>query len=433
MKHVEQIKSFVLFLLVILSLILTFSIWTYTPNYENIEDSTVQQEKLAEEKAIQEVLKPYRIVSHQNESFSGTVSTSAIKSVMDAFQGLNATEIMDRQNLSVEEMNSKIHSENQMTLFFSAEIPIDTFRSVLQFNQSDIDDFTFSNILIDWSSLKQNQVKTLELSFISKEQQKLYTTFVTISEEQFNSTFRKAIKKFIPYKEIERPNKYSLYVPSNRVDLEQYTYYIDEISTETFKNVLFKDINLVRKTFESNSYTDGMASMTSDSGTKTISYVYPPQSDRLIDVAELVQDSFDYINQHGGLTAEDYRYSYSNVGNRIVEYQLFKQGLPVFSDNTSTKIAVTWGENRVFKYTRPYYSLGTYVLSSNRQLASGPEIIATLENLDDIEELVLGYYLTPIPNEPKVYSLEPSWFVIQDGNPIPLSDKPVGGAQYGLE
>ncbi|WP_176400079.1 YycH family regulatory protein [Ureibacillus sinduriensis] len=434
MKHVEQIKSFVLFLLVILSLILTFSIWTYTPNYENIEDSAVKQIKLGDEKEIQEVLKPYRILSYENGNFSGTVSTSAVRNVMEAIAGLNATELMYMQsNLSEEEINSKIHSENQMTLFFPAEIPIDTFRSVLKFTQSDLHKITFSHILIDWSNLKQNQGRTLELSFISKEKQTLATTVVAISEEQFHSTFIKATQKFVPYEEIERPNELSIYVPSNPVDLVQYTYYIDEISSEKFKNVLFKDTNLVRKNIESNTYTDGMAMMTSDSRTKTISYVYAPPSERIVEIeqSELIQDSYDFINQHGGLTG-DYRYSYSNVGNRIIEYQLFLQGLPVFSSNTSTRITVTWGDNQVFKYTRPYYLFGVSE-SSTHQLPSGPEVIETLETLKNIDDLVLGYNLTPDPQKPKVYSLEPRWFVIRDGSSIPLTNISVGGVQYGLE
>ncbi|MBO1913301.1 hypothetical protein J4G37_51890, partial [Microvirga sp. 3-52] len=37
MKQVEIIKSVVLFLLVALSITLTFSIWTYTPNLKTLE------------------------------------------------------------------------------------------------------------------------------------------------------------------------------------------------------------------------------------------------------------------------------------------------------------------------------------------------------------------------------------------------------------
>lgn len=37
MKYIEPVKSVVLFLLVVLSVVLTFIIWTYTPDYKFIE------------------------------------------------------------------------------------------------------------------------------------------------------------------------------------------------------------------------------------------------------------------------------------------------------------------------------------------------------------------------------------------------------------
>ncbi|HWL12964.1 MAG TPA: two-component system activity regulator YycH, partial [Ureibacillus sp.] len=335
-------------------------------------------------------------------------------------------------NLSEEKINNMIHADNQMTLFFPAEVPVNTFRSVLPFTQNELPEVTFSHLLIDWSSL--HQANALQLSFISEEEQTLYTTDVAISEEKFNATFMKAIQKSIPYKEIARQDQLSLYVPANPVDLVQYTYFIDEISPETFKDALFKDANIVQKNIESNTstkYTDGMASLTSDSGSKTIKYVYPA-SESIIEIkpSDLVEDSFEFINEHGGITG-DYRYSYSNVPRHITEYQLFLQGLPVFSSITSTRIAVTWGGNQIFEYKRPYYMFGVSE-SSTHQLPSGVEIIKTLQNLKDIDELVLGYYLTQDPLKP-VYSLEPSWFAIRDGNWARLTTDSSGGAQYGLE
>ncbi|CAM5506756.1 Regulatory protein YycH domain-containing protein OS=Lysinibacillus sphaericus OX=1421 GN=LS41612_00490 PE=4 SV=1 [Lysinibacillus sphaericus] len=39
MKYIEPVKSIVLFLLVMLSVVLTFIIWTYTPDYNVIEQT----------------------------------------------------------------------------------------------------------------------------------------------------------------------------------------------------------------------------------------------------------------------------------------------------------------------------------------------------------------------------------------------------------
>ncbi|MCM3387586.1 YycH family regulatory protein [Ureibacillus chungkukjangi] len=431
MKHVEQIKSFVLFLLVFLSLILTFTIWTYTPDYQDIEDPQVEQITLGDKKDIQEIFKPYRILIHENGGFLGSTAPTAIDTLMDAIKDLDATELRFIQsNLSEEKLNSMIHSENQMTLFFPAEVPINAFDSVLQFTQSELPEIAFSHILIDWSNIEETN--TLQFSFISKEKQTLYTTVVGVGQSEFNSTYMKTVQKTVPYEEIVRANELSLYVPSNAVDLVQYTYYIDEISTEVFKDILFEDTNIVQKNFDNTTYTDGMAMMTYDSGSKTINYVYPA-SESMVEIkhSDLVHDSYDFVNDHGGLTG-DYRYSYNNIPKHVIEYQLYLQGLPVFSSVTSTRIAVTWGANQVFEYKRPYY-LFIASESSTRQLPSGVDMVKTLQTLKDIDDLVLGYYLTPDPQKAKVYTLEPSWFVIREGSWARLTPEPAGGAQYGLE
>lgn len=43
MKYIEHIKSIILLFLVLLSIVLTFSIWTYTPNLQVIEETQVDQ------------------------------------------------------------------------------------------------------------------------------------------------------------------------------------------------------------------------------------------------------------------------------------------------------------------------------------------------------------------------------------------------------
>ncbi len=46
-----------------------------------------------------------------------------------------------------------------------------------------------------------------------------------------------------------------------------------------------------------------------------------------------------------------------NLQKHIVEYQLYLQGYPVFSSTALTRISTTWGEDRIYRYRRPYYLL----------------------------------------------------------------------------
>lgn len=436
MKYVEPLKSAFLLLLVILSMILTFSIWSYTPPYQVIEDSQVKQITVGDQKELRQVLKPYRVLVNENESLSGTINDSVIEDLMTTFSNLTASELRFVQsNLTEEKINSMIRTNDRMTLSFSAEVPINTFRSVLEFAQSELPEVSFKSLIIDWS--KFNQTRNLQLLFVSEKNRTLYSTEVALSDEHFNATFKEAVRQAVPYEEIKRDDKLSLYIPVDPIEVVQYTYYIDKISPDKFKQLLFNDPNIVKKSIESvNSakYTSSMAFMTSDTNTKTLNYVYPT-SESIGEIKEsiLLQDSFDFINDHGGLTG-DFRYAYMNARTHITEYQLFLEGLPVFSNVTSTRITTIWGDKQIFRYKRPYYLLEMDITSekSIRTLPSGAEIIQSIPDLNEIENIVVGYYLKKNENE-LLYTLEPCWFTINHGSWTQITTESLGGSEYGLE
>lgn len=435
-KYVEPLKSTFLLLLVILSMILTFSIWSYTPPYQVIEESQVEQITVGDQKELHQVVKPYRLLVNQNGNFSGTITNSVMDDLMGTFLNLHASELSFVQsNLTEEKINSMIRTDNRMTLFFSAEVPINTFRSILEFTQNDLPEVSFNSLIIDWS--KFSQTRTLQLLFVSDKNRTLFSTEVALSDEHFNATFKDAILQAVPYEEIKRDDKLSLYVPVDPMELVQFTYYIDEISPDKFKELLFNDPNIVKKNIESltsSKYTDGMAFMTSDTNTKTINYVYPA-SESIGEIKEsiLLQDSFDFINDHGGLTG-DFRYVYMNARSHITEYQLFLEGIPVFSSVTSTRIATTWGDKQIFRYRRPYYLLEMDITSEKtmQTLPSGTELVQSIDNLNEIDDIVVGYYLKKNENE-LLYTLEPNWFVIDNGSWTRVTTETIGGAGYGLE
>ena len=67
MKYIETVKSIVLILLVALSIIFTFSIWTYSPHYETIEQLPTVDISIADKKKIDEIIKPYKMVFNFDE------------------------------------------------------------------------------------------------------------------------------------------------------------------------------------------------------------------------------------------------------------------------------------------------------------------------------------------------------------------------------
>lgn len=441
MKYIEHIKSIILLFLVLLSIVLTFSIWTYTPNLQVIEETQVDQLVVGKQKKFQEIIKPYRILVREQDEWKGTIGSGAINDLMEIMVNWKGSALTYVQsNFSNDKMNDFLRANNRITLFFSVEVPIKVFHSIVPLTQDDLPEISFNRLVIDWSKVTTNNAVTLY--FLSESHRNIYSTEVKMSEDYFQSTVLQALEGLAFYKEIERPNAPSLYVPAEEVKLVQYTYYIDEIHPDTFRDILFYDSTIVRKNVENQDslkYTDGMTLMTVDVKYRYLNYVNP-STESIVELppSRLLLDSFEFVNEHGGFTG-DYRLISVNEQKHIIEYQLYKQGLPVVSTDTTTRITTTWGENQIFRYKRPYFLLDLDINSEKfeRKLSSGLEVIEFIEKrkqleLNEVDDIILGYYLKQNDNN-LLFTLEPSWFAVSQGSWIRITPDVLGGGNSGLE
>lgn len=441
MKYIEQVKSITLTLLVLLSIALTFFIWTYTPNYDLIEQAETQQVTIGEKKELEATLKPYKMLYRFQEEWRGTLSSGAMDGVMTAFsewQEVNLRQI--DTNVSDEAINAMMRKENRFTLFFMGDIPLQAFRSIVPFGEKELPEVSFNRIVVDW---KDYRAKQLNVYFINTNKNYIYkATAQTATGLYFYETIIEPAKEYGLYEEIERESGLSLYTIDEPVEAIKYTYYIDEIQPELFKNVLFADPKLVQRNIDSSNsqkYTDGMSLMTVDTANNTLNYVYPAaESSKSILPSRLLENSFDFINEHGGMT-DDYRLILLNEANHQTDYLLFLEGLPVISNETLTRISTTWGDNRVFRYKRPYFSLDMDITSEKEitALPSGQAVMEWLktkpeQDVSELREVVIGYYLSVAENQ-NLYTLEPSWFYVQNGSWTRITPEMLGGVMYGLE
>src|SRR5690606_19847405 len=343
MRYSEHIKSIALLFLVTLSLVLTFLIWTHTPKLQIIEEKQVERVMVGKQKDLQYVIKPYRILVRDQNEWSGTVGSAVINDLTELMTSWKGTNLQFVQNnMSNQKINDFLRNNNRMTLFYPEEIPMKVFHAILPLSQDEIPELTFNRMIIDWNKLKTNHVITLY--FLSEKNRMLFSTEVNMSESYFNTSILETLDRLIDYEEVKIQNLLSLYVPTEKIVLIQFTYYIDEIQPDTFKDILFYDPAIVRKNVESSGslkYTDGMTLMTVDTNLRNLNYVNPSaESLASITASRLLFESYDFINDHGGFTG-DYRLMSMNLQKHITEYQLYKQGYPVFSNDKSTRIITT--------------------------------------------------------------------------------------------
>jgi len=440
MKYIEPVKSVVLFLLVMLSVILTFIIWTYTPDYKIIEQTEGKEILIGSQKRMEDIIRPYKAIYRFDEEFTGTASNGAMKDIMKAFQGWNILDLVPiNNNLTANYVNEMIRTNNRMTIFFTGEIPYSAFSSIFQFADKEIPETTFNRMIIDWTNYGN---KELQIFFISSNNKTLMRSRVSLQNtNQFIRDVIEPAKTYSTFKEIERDGFTSLYMPNDKIESTKYMYTFIEEPLESFKNVLFPNPNIVQRSIESamtEKYQDGKSRMTVDSNLKSLTYVYPAvESSAIIEPSKLLKDSFEFINEHGGFTA-DYRYVSKNTNKNQLEYQQYLQGLPVYSDQVISKITTVWGDNVIFRYKRPYYSLVFDIPTEKeiKELPSGVEILEKIQQLNnfvlsDIDDVVVGYYLKQ--DSTSIMTLEPCWFVVHNGIATKLTPELLGGVVNGLE
>lgn len=442
MKYIEPVKSIVLFLLVMLSIVLTFINWTYTSDYEYIEKTEVKEIEIGTKKTIDEVIKPYKVIFQANDGLTGTSSNVAIKDIMSAFGEWTALDLEQvNSNASSDYVNDMIRTKNRLTLFFSGEVPFSMFHSILKFTNKELPETTFNSIIIDWDDYVN---KELDVFFVSSNNTSLLRSHVKIPDaNQFIEEIIEPAKKYTAYKEVKRGNNTSLYVINEKTEMLKYMYINNDLSPELFKNVLFTNPNTVNRKEENTlnkryAYSDAISEMTVDSVYKSITYVYPAAESNGGNLpSKIAKDSFDFVNDHGGFTG-DYRYVSMNLSENQMQYQLYSQGLPVYSHQITTCITTDWGDNHIFRYNRPSFSLDLDITAENeiKELPSGTEVVEKMQRhksfiLSDIDDLVIGYYLSQDENE--LFSLEPNWFVLYKGNWVLVTPDMLGGAENRLE
>ncbi|MGE7695531.1 YycH family regulatory protein [Lysinibacillus sp. NPDC094177] len=439
MKYIEPVKSVVLFLLVMLSVVLTFIIWTYTPDYKFIEQTEGKEILVGPQKKMEDVIRPYKAIYRFDKEFTGTVSNGVMEDIMEALQGWNILDLMPvNNNITADSVNEMIRTNNCMTVFFTGEIPYSAFNSIFQFSDKELPETTFNRMIIDWSNYNN---KDLQVFFISSNNELLMRSHVSLENaNQFVRNIIEPAKTYGTFKEVERDGFTSLYIANDKIESAKYTYFIEE-KPELFKNVLFTNLNNVLRTDESattEKYQDGMSRMMIDSKLKSLTYVYPAaESSVRIEPSKLLTDSFEFINEHGGFTS-DYRYVSTSTSNNQLDYQLYLHGLPVYSDQAINRITTVWGDNRIFRYKRPYFSFEKDIPSEKerKELPSGSEIIEKIQKLNnidlsDIDDVVVGFNLTH--NQSTIVTLEPCWFVIRNGISTKLTPELLGGVKNGLE
>ncbi|MDQ0271935.1 YycH family regulatory protein [Cytobacillus purgationiresistens] len=423
----ENIKTVILVILIASSVLLTWNLWTYQPNFDPIEKpNTVEEEEIGVKKEIQDVIKPKQAINHVGDTYYGTMARTELNRIINEISGWHFDDFEDFTS-QVDHVNTFINKEGFSTIIFPDDIPLDLYRNVMTIDDKNIADFTFDKIIVDTNDTNgedgfvyfvssANQViykSGVKFSLIENYKKNYYTN--TESDERY--------REYISYKVKDQKR---LFIPKEKTTIETIGYLSKNLNSEQLKRTLFNDPSVVQKNVQNamEEFTDSTSIMRVYNDRNLLSYKNLAVGiEKQSAPNPLLKRSIDFINDHGGWTGRYHFFSMDPEKDKVI-FRLYddKYGYPIFSDSEIAKMELVWGPNEINEYDRSNFLLDTPLPDGEpvEPLYSGEDVIELIKRLpefnnDKLQDVTIAYKMVKEPSSgkgPSVTKLIPNWYYL---------------------
>ena len=441
--RIEKIKSIILFLLVILSLALTWGLWTFQPQYDfRQRSSNLQAVAIGEKRQFNEVIKPTQFIYHQDGLHYGVTDTMFTDELYQMVMDLNLLEYEHITFSTPEQFESILLKDSSLEMIFPVNLPITISNYIMGPIRQEWDINYFDRIIV---SLSKDPSLYL-ISYTADQAIKLKVDQNGVGH--INELLHKSNYKNSTYFTVSGNQGHTLYLPEQRIAINQLAFSTQTILSSDFKNALFNDPSTLKQYRLNNgeeSFTDGTRALEISQNQDMMRYVNPANQEVYeLDPEEMILKSIEFINDHSGWTDSFSLIDWSKT-NHTVNFQLMVNGYPVFNDKGATKIYESWRENEIYEYVRSLTNLRFSIDSEQKRviLPSGRELLSYLTQvkpdftLSSLEAALVGYDFSNEKNNTAVATVKPKWYIKYDGKweevYISSTSFNQGGEKLGLE
>ncbi|WP_409290852.1 YycH family regulatory protein [Peribacillus sp. SCS-37] len=448
--RVEKYKSIILSLLVLVSIFLTWRIWSYQPDYEESRDQSSQyiQVTTKDKQEVEGIIRPTEVIYHKNNQHYVTSSELEISKVMKEITKWSYANFYDiSSQVSEDEFLDFVHGDGKTEIIFPEKVPLYLYNSVLQIEERNLPKGSFDRIIFNVNSKRNNQVYVY---FISYADRKIYQCRVNSDNidrfEQNTYRFASALYGDSAYEKHIIAKGRAVFLPGKNLSVPRFTYKTLDLEIERFKSTLFNDPNYVKKTRVTRGeeyteeFTDGFRLLNIYWDTMTMSYVNPTKETSYDgSPSQLIRNSLEFVNEHAGWD-DSYRYAGFNPLDQKITYRMYINGMPVFNESGMSEIVQFWGQENVFQYSRPIFTLDFPIPIDDAKvkMPGGSEVLQELQAVKNIkseliQDIKIGYELKRNTEADNLVGLEPAWYYRYAGvwKKVPFG-KP-GGDIIGLE
>ncbi|MEI5908372.1 two-component system activity regulator YycH [Bacillus spongiae] len=433
MKY-ESIKSIVLTILVINSMVLTYGIWTYQPDYSRtISSEETFESSIGVTKDVNTLIQPLKILYHQPEWTKGTVEAKEINRIMREITAWPLSYLY-QENKEDKEDGSQ---HERIEIIFPDIVPSTTYGNVLGFREGISPPiFNFDRIEVE--------LDTSILYFITPSGTNYKTEVDGDAVEELKEILDSQNEQYVLY-EKHTIKESVIYMPTDTTDLVIDYYTREEMGPEEFKNALFTDPDIVDLERSNNldDYHDSTSFMRWHTSFKWMRFVNVLEKRRWLSdshLSKLLEGSISYVNRHEGWT-DDYRYFQWNFTKSKISFRLFHKDYPVFTQKESddidlAAIELAWGSiENLREYSRPYFKLGDPLEEKGDVIEDAITALDSIEAMlgDDelLQDVIIGYALKEYNGRNLIFN--PEWYYRVNNRWKQLNEDELGGKPNRLE
>lgn len=413
----ETIKSFILAVLVGISFLLSYILWSYQPNYELFYDASYINEVDVggSERTKSDLIKPEKMIFHFEQSVQGFLLPTEQNELYKEMTS------WDLDEYTISDAAGKPENVRYIEIIYPNLVSASLLPNLFTFQEEvPLPEWSFDRMYV----ILDEETQTVKLNIISYDEQK-----------QIEATFEKtgAYQELAQYNE-DHPlleeymvayfDRRPVYVPENARTLQKKTLVAGNIHAELFINVLFSNPSLVKSNLRDGYFTDGQRGMRLYHDGRYLEYINPIDTNvQRMTTNELIDKSIEHINEHKGWL-NDFFLEMVNASLGKIQFRLEHDGYPVYDINSFTLIEQEWREFELYQYRRPLLFAGNMLNIRDVKLPSGKAVLEFLEQsnvyaLEKIKNIQIGYMLNYSLEEHSL-TLDPTWLIHYEGNWLPL-------------
>ncbi|WP_156289906.1 YycH family regulatory protein [Oceanobacillus salinisoli] len=404
----ETLKTFILVVLIGISLLLTFGMWNYQPSIESLKDPTPEDISLnGSEESIQSLIEPKQIIFHQASMHYGFDSPLEQR---EFYQDVQDWVLYDFETVKTEENTN--HPDGE--LIFPTPLPMEILDSLFTFNSSNLElpIWSFQRVYLTLDE----EANAVMVEFLSIDGRDKAVAFV------HDPSHYEQLQAYMNEQELREYTLFDeggtdIYLPEGPIHLSRQTRSFSRINPNDLVEVLFSDPSVVRQSNYTNrgtTYFTDSSQMSVTRDEARMEFISPGANNEYQEglyAEDLLNKSIDDINAHEGWT-DEYKLMDIFINENLIRYQMYYQGYPVFS--TLTTIEQEWGQ-RLIQYKRPLFRSNDLLNEITVELPSSGAIVDYVRehyNPDNIMDIQIGYQLN-YDKDDNLIVFEPNWYIQQ--------------------